>query len=83
MPVVHVYTAEGWLSPARKKLMIEKVTAAVVEAEGLPEVREMTYVLVQEVPDGGWGYRGKAWVKEEFEGRKPPEPNGHDARASK
>lgn len=72
MPVVHIYTAEGWLSPERKKLMIEKVTQAVVEAEGLPEVREMTYVLVQEVADGGWGYRGKPWVKEEFAAHKPP-----------
>lgn len=33
MPVVHIYTAEGWISPARKKLMIEKVTEAVVAAE--------------------------------------------------
>ena len=53
MPVVHVYTAENWLSAARKKLMIEKITEAVVEAEGLPRVREMTYVLIHDVTDGG------------------------------
>jgi phenylpyruvate tautomerase PptA (4-oxalocrotonate tautomerase family) len=34
MPIIHVYSTEGWLSPERKKLMIDKITDAVVEAEG-------------------------------------------------
>jgi phenylpyruvate tautomerase PptA (4-oxalocrotonate tautomerase family) len=50
MPVIHIYTAEGFLSPARKKLMIEKVTRAAVEAEGLPTTNR-TYVLIHDVPD--------------------------------
>jgi hypothetical protein len=34
MLAVHLYnTAEGWLSPARKRLMFEQVTGAVVAAE--------------------------------------------------
>ena len=74
MPVIHVYTAEGWLSERRKKLLIEKVTAAAVEAEGVPDTREMTYVLVHEVGDGGWGFRGRQLTKAMFEGLKPPEP---------
>lgn len=73
MPVVHVYTAENWLSPERKKLMIEKITQAVVESEGLPEVREMTYVLIHDVADGGWGYGGTAYTEEQFKDRKPPD----------
>ena len=55
MPVVHIYTAEGWVSPRRKQMMIEKVTDAVVAAEGREEVRAMTYVLVHDVGDGGGG----------------------------
>jgi len=74
MPVVHIYTAEGWVSPARKQLMIEKVTAAVVEAEGIPSVRDMTYVLVHDVSDGGWGYQGRIFRESEFKDHIPPDP---------
>ena len=73
MPVVHVYTAENWLSAKRKKLMVERITEAVVEAEGLPEVREMTFVLIHDVADGGWGYKGKVYAEEDFKSGKPPE----------
>ena len=74
MPVVHIYTAEGWVSPARKKLMVENVTRAVVDAEGVPKTREMTYVLVHEVPDGGWGYQGAGLTKKEVAAHIPPDP---------
>ena len=74
MPVVHIYTPEGWLSPARKKLMVESVTRAVVEAEGVPQVKDMTYVIINEVPDGGWCFQGKTWSKAEFSKHIPPDP---------
>ena len=74
MPIVHIYTPEGWVSPARKKLMIEKVTRAVVEAEGVPQVKDMTYVVIHDVPDGGWSFQGKTWTKEEFATHIPPDP---------
>jgi 4-oxalocrotonate tautomerase family enzyme len=74
MPVVHVYVPEGWVSPVRKKIMIEKVTDAVVEAEGVPKTREMTYVLVHEVQDGGWGFQGNIYAKNEFSGHIPADP---------
>jgi 4-oxalocrotonate tautomerase family enzyme len=74
MPVVHVYVPEGWVSPVRKKIMIEKLTNAVVEAEGVPKTREMTYVLVHEVQDGGWGYQGNLYVKNEFSRHIPGDP---------
>lgn len=73
MPVVHVYTAENWVSAKRKKLMIEKITDAVVEAEGHPSVREMTYVLIHDVPDGGWGFQGKVITENEFKDKIPPD----------
>jgi phenylpyruvate tautomerase PptA (4-oxalocrotonate tautomerase family) len=81
MPIVHIYTAEGWVSPARKKLMVENVTRAIVEAEGVPKTREMTYVLVHEVPDGGWGYQGVVLTKQNFAAHVPPDPGG-DSRVN-
>lgn len=42
-----------------KNDMIQKVTDAVVEAEGKPVVRRYTWVHINEVPDGGWGMSGK------------------------
>lgn len=74
MPVIHIYTAEGWLSPARKKLMVEKVTDAVDEAEGIPAVREMTRVPVHEVSDGGWSVKRKLAFKRDFAGKIPADP---------
>lgn len=74
MPIVHIYTTEGWLGPKRKKLMIESVTDAVVAAEGVPRTREMTYVVIHEVADGGWGFAGRVFNKELFKDHIPPEP---------
>jgi phenylpyruvate tautomerase PptA (4-oxalocrotonate tautomerase family) len=73
MPVIHVYAPEGFVSPARKRLMIEKITAAAVEAEGLPTT-DRTYVLVHDVPDGGWGWQGEPIVRDDFEPLLPPDP---------
>jgi phenylpyruvate tautomerase PptA (4-oxalocrotonate tautomerase family) len=74
MPIVHVYSTEGWLSAKRKKLMIEKITDAIVAAEGVPEVREITAVLIHDVGDGGWSFRGRIFRTEEHRARLPPDP---------
>lgn len=61
MPLVHVTVPEGSLSDARKQLMVEKVTAATLEAEGLPNnerTRMLTWVIINEVKDGNWGGGG-------------------------
>ena len=73
MPVIHVYAPEGFVSPARKRLMIEKITAAAVEAEGLPTT-DRTYVLVHDVPDGGWGWQGSPIVEDDFRDLLPADP---------
>ncbi len=73
MPVIHIFTAEGFLSPARKRLMIENVTRAAVEAEGLPTT-DRTYVLVHEVSDGGWGWQGQQLTRSQFARYLPPDP---------
>ena len=49
MPLVHVTVPEGSLSDARKQLMVEKITAATLEAEGLPDndrTRMLTWVIM-------------------------------------
>ena len=73
MPVIHVFAPEGFVSPERKRLMIEKVTAAAVEAEGLPTT-DRTYVLVHDVADGGWGWQGTPITKADFEHLLPDDP---------
>ena len=77
MPVIHIYTPEGFLSPARKKLMVQNVTRAAVEAEGLPTT-DRTYVLVHEVPDGGWGWQGEPITQAEFTPLLPADPEVQD-----
>src|SRR5690349_11376779 len=57
MPLVHVTVPEGTLSDTRKQLMVEKITAAALEAEGLPDndrTRMLTWVIINEVKDGNW-----------------------------
>ena len=61
MPVLGVYVPEGALTSEKRRLMVEKITDAVVEAEGLPGIRPAVYVLVNDVPDGGWGMGGRAY----------------------
>jgi phenylpyruvate tautomerase PptA (4-oxalocrotonate tautomerase family) len=74
MPVIHIYTPEGFLSSARKKLMVERVTKAAVDAEGLPTT-DRTYVLVHDVPDGGWGWQGNVIDQSAFRRLLPSDPS--------
>ena len=73
MPVIHIFTPEGFVSAARKRRMIENVTKAAVEAEGLPTT-DRTYVLVHDVPDGGWGWQGEPITRDHFEEFLPEDP---------
>lgn len=60
MPVITIQVPENSLNAEKKADMIRKVTDAVVEVEGFPELRATTFVLIQEVRDGGWGSGGQA-----------------------
>lgn len=59
MPLVRISVPAGTLDDVKKTLMIAKVTDAVIEAEGVPGARQFTWVLIDEVPDGGWGMAGR------------------------
>jgi phenylpyruvate tautomerase PptA (4-oxalocrotonate tautomerase family) len=74
MPDAHIFTAEGWFVPARKKLMIERTTDAIVEAENLPGVRDLTYALIHDVADGGWGFAGTQRLRAQHQALAPRDP---------
>ncbi len=60
MPLVQIRVPQGSLSQAKKELMIRKVTDAIVEAEGFPEARAATWVIIDEVAEGSFGVAGQA-----------------------
>jgi len=57
MPFAQIYLIEG-RSDEQKRAVIEKVTAALVEAVGAPV--EVVRVLITEVPKTQWGIGGKS-----------------------
>jgi 4-oxalocrotonate tautomerase len=59
MPLVQVKVINGVFSEAQKKAMIEKLTDAMVSIEG-ENMRQVTWVVVEEVSSGDWGIGGKA-----------------------
>lgn len=59
MPLVTINVIENVFSKEQKREMIEKVTDAMVEIEG-EAMRSVTWVKVEEVPEGQWGIGGIA-----------------------
>jgi 4-oxalocrotonate tautomerase len=64
MPLITVRTLEGLLSPAQKKLMIERVTSAALSVEG-EAFRSVAWVIIEEVPSGAWGMGGQPLTTED------------------
>jgi 4-oxalocrotonate tautomerase len=56
MPFAQIYMIEG-RTEDQKRAVIEKVTAALVEAVGAP--KESVRVWIQEVPKTNWGIAGQ------------------------
>ena len=59
MPLVQISVPAGSLSQKQKNELVAKITDVVVEVEGIPAVRQGTWVHINEVPDGGWGRAGE------------------------
>ena len=57
MPMVTVKVIEGVFTPEQKQEMIRKITDTMVEIEG-ENLRQVTWVLVEEVRRGDWGIAG-------------------------
>jgi 4-oxalocrotonate tautomerase len=64
MPLVDIQVIKGVFTPLQKKLMIEKVTDAMVSVEG-DAMRPVTWVRVLEVESGNWAIGGKPLFAEE------------------
>jgi len=63
MPLVQVKVIEGVFSDAQKKAMIERLTDAMVTIEG-ENMRQVTWVTIEDVKSGEWGIGGKALTTE-------------------
>ena len=57
MPLVDIQLIKGVFTPHQKKLMIEKVTDAMLAVEG-ENMRPGTWVRVQEIESGEWAIGG-------------------------
>lgn len=59
MPLVNVKLIEGVFSASQKQEMIRKLTETMVSIEG-ENMRNVTWVVVEEVKSGDWGIGGNA-----------------------
>jgi 4-oxalocrotonate tautomerase len=58
MPLIQVRLIEGVFTEQQKNRMIEKLTDAMVAIEG-ENLRDVTWVTIDEVRSGDWGIGGK------------------------
>lgn len=63
MPFANLKVPADTLAPESKKKLIDRVTEAYVEVYG-ERARATVLVLVDEVPDGGWGLGGNILTAE-------------------
>ncbi len=57
---VQVLTNSGALSHDKQDEVVRRLTDLVAEAAGDPGLKQRTWVLLTEAPEGGWGLWGKA-----------------------
>jgi 4-oxalocrotonate tautomerase len=58
MPLINVKVIEGVFSDTQKRQIIEKLTETMVGIEG-ENLRQVTWVVVEEVHSGDWGIAGQ------------------------
>lgn len=66
MPLINVKVIENVFTPAEKKLIITKLTDAMVSIEG-EALRQLTWVTIEEMKEGDCGVGGQT-------------PSAHDVR---
>jgi 4-oxalocrotonate tautomerase len=59
MPLVTIDVIKDVFTPAQKKDLIDKVTAAMISVEG-ENMRPVTWVRINEFEGGNWAIGGKA-----------------------
>jgi 4-oxalocrotonate tautomerase len=75
MPLVNVKLIEGVFDNAQKREMIERLTDAMVAIEG-ENMRQVTWVVIDEVNSGDWGIAGSALTTEAVRQLAAGEPVG-------
>ena len=63
---VQVLTNLGALDRPKQLAVVEQFTDIVADAAARPELKERTWVLLTEAPDGGWGLWGHAHTNAEL-----------------
>jgi phenylpyruvate tautomerase PptA (4-oxalocrotonate tautomerase family) len=63
---VQVLTNLGALNRSKQLDVVEQFTGIIAEAAGRPELKQRTWVLLTEAPDGGWGLWGHAHTNAEL-----------------
>ena len=58
MPLINVKLIEDVFTPEQKHRIVEELTDAMVAIEG-ENMRQVTWVVVEEVRSGDWGIAGK------------------------
>ena len=58
MPLIRVGVIEGVFDEAQKREIVHKLTDAMVSIEG-ENLRQVTWVVIEEVKSGNWGIGGK------------------------
>ena len=58
MPLINVKLIEDVFTPEQKRRIVEELTDAMVAIEG-ESMRQVTWVVVEEVHSGDWGIAGK------------------------
>jgi 4-oxalocrotonate tautomerase len=67
VPLINVKLIEGVFSPAEKRQIVEKLTETMLSIEG-ESMRDVTWVVLEEVRSGEWGIGGKALTTEDVKG---------------
>jgi phenylpyruvate tautomerase PptA (4-oxalocrotonate tautomerase family) len=63
---VQVLTNAAALDREKQLAVVEQFTTIVAEAVGDATIRDRTWVLLSEAPDGGWGLAGRAHTNAEL-----------------
>jgi 4-oxalocrotonate tautomerase len=75
MPLIHVKLIEGVFTETQKREMIRKLTDTMVSIEG-ENLREVTWVTLEEVKGGSWGMGGKSLTAADVKALAAGKPTG-------
>lgn len=59
VPLIEIKVFEGELTPEQTKDLIQKITDAIAAVES-EKLRDVTWVIVNEIKSGNWGIGGTA-----------------------